>query len=240
MIGILLSQYILSKITKGKKTIENIDFYVKAADDEKQDICFYAIKNIQRNKNQVNGYIYSYLKQTFQKKTVIIPKVNLCRLNLRTRKGVGRLNKLEKNYGVIFINKTLQKDRNKYDINHYLCGIPMIRPHIPDTERLTHDLLQQFLQKYKTVYIKPSNGSLGSKIIKISSKGLGNNTTYVVDNQWRKIVFPKVQLPHYLVSRFKNPKLYHIQEEISAIEYEGAKCDFWNCSNVWGNYRTSN
>lgn len=48
-------------------------------------------------------------------------------------------------------------------------GNAKIKPHIPDTRRLTRESLQDMLSRYGMVYVKPDKGSFGNGVIRLES-----------------------------------------------------------------------
>lgn len=63
--------------------------------------------------------------------------------------------------------KAVSRISNKLTKTRVLVRSPELRKHIPVTRRMSKSILQELLQKYGMVYIKPCCGSLGRGVIRI-------------------------------------------------------------------------
>ncbi len=63
---------------------------------------------------------------------------------------------------------------NKWHVHQHLLQYPELCPYLPETELLDAEHLANLLGKYRTLFAKPANGSLGRGIIKIRTTPQGN------------------------------------------------------------------
>lgn len=57
---------------------------------------------------------------------------------------------------------------NKWDVHTILVRYPNLKRHLPATEELTEPaVLERYLKRYQTVFVKPTQGSLGAGILRI-------------------------------------------------------------------------
>jgi len=114
---------------------------------------------------------------------------------------------------------------NKWKVYQYLITNSQLHRFIPETYDLNLENLSKMLEKYKTVYLKPSNGSLGRGIIKVtrSKKGGLNYTIY----RGGKIK-SHAETPQQLLNKtraFRNKRTYIIQQGLELAKYKGAPFD---------------
>ncbi len=115
---------------------------------------------------------------------------------------------------------------NKWEIHTILSQHPILNQYLPETRKyngLTN--LIDFMDTYKTVYLKPGNGSLGLGIIRISRlpegyfyqfrKGKKNVTGF-----WKTVD----ELNKALETQIKN-KFYIMQQGLDLIKYQGRVFD---------------
>ena len=58
---------------------------------------------------------------------------------------------------------------NKWNVHQMLLTNPMLTDYLPETRQLDNSNLEEMLKKYRVLYMKPSNGSLGKGIIKVAT-----------------------------------------------------------------------
>ncbi|WP_180994282.1 YheC/YheD family endospore coat-associated protein [Bacillus sp. Marseille-P3661] len=112
----------------------------------------------------------------------------------------------------------------KWDIYTALAKDHQLIPHLPYTEILfTETQLEQFLQHYKSVYIKPNDGSRGNGIFVLSQN---RNGIFLKDHQVNKH-FKTVELlwKEYISERI-HENGYIIQEQIPLMKVNERSFDF--------------
>lgn len=69
--------------------------------------------------------------------------------------------------------KKKRKSKGKWTKHKLLSREPKLKGFLPETKLLTEKRLDEFLQKYGEVIVKPNRGSLGRGVCKITDKGGG-------------------------------------------------------------------
>jgi glutathione synthase/RimK-type ligase-like ATP-grasp enzyme len=142
--------------------------------------------------------------------------------NKRQRR-VGKYRK----YGLMMQNKELaaqMANRKKYADSQRQCHVGKygryrlmmqnkeLAAHLPETQLFSEQTLWKMLEKYGVVIIKPNNGSIGRKVIKISFLGDG---LYEIHQEQRQLKFTsKVETYSFLNETYFDEKCYIIQEFI--------------------------
>lgn len=219
----MFSSQKLRRVVKGVETVENMDFYYRLAEENNVDILFYSLHSLIPHSAKVKGYLYSYQKKRLLCKAVKIPKINLVRTVIKSRRIFLKLSHLENKYQLRFLN--LSKERNKYHINKHLHAIPSISEYVPDTERLSYKGILSFLDKYPKVIIKPMDGAQGEKIVTLEKEESRLLVHFILHRKQHKKVISINKLSRIYKALFKNPKEYLIQQWINFRRYEGEKFD---------------
>lgn len=114
---------------------------------------------------------------------------------------------------------------NKWQVHQMLENNFRLKPHLPETKPLTTENLEEMLSKYKTLYLKPSNGSLGLGIIKVTRDERGV-LRYVVHR--RKRMRSQADSATQLMKKtrsFRSGKPYIVQQGIPLATYRGSPFD---------------
>lgn len=111
---------------------------------------------------------------------------------------------------------------DKYRKMSILSGSSFVRQHIPVTKSFNRASLLAMLNKYKSVYVKPRNGSFGRGVMK----------AYVSSNSYISHVGTTVkrhssfdQLYYYLLAKTSGAG-YIVQRAINSLKYNGRIVDF--------------
>lgn len=114
---------------------------------------------------------------------------------------------------------------NKWEVHRILSQIPSLHPHLPETYPLNQAALEKMLAKYKTLFIKPANGSLGSGIIrvKVNEKGQLHYTTY--GGRRRNGQAGNALELLEKTSRFRKGRSYIVQQGLNLCTYRGSIFD---------------
>lgn len=222
MIGIIFQPNKLYRIVKKTESLENVQFYYDLAQINKVNLLFYSTQGFSWRK-RVSGYLYDFQTKQLVYKKADIPKVNILRTNVKSKRAYYQLKKIEQDQNIRFIN--IHSGRNKFGLHQFLKENERINDHLPHTERLTYDHLLRFLRDYHKVIIKPINGALGQKISTIEKKQDGyviHYSTYKKHHE--KHVKPK-QLHYYYKRLFVKPSRFIIQKWIPFKTYQGRKFD---------------
>lgn len=106
---------------------------------------------------------------------------------------------------------------NKLELWEWTISNTEARNSLPYTEQLKNrETVFRMLRKYKSVYIKPINGSLGKGIIKITKR----NKRFLVKkhNTQKYIQYTKLQISQY-ISNLLLKKRYIIQQDVAITRY---------------------
>lgn len=95
-----------------------------------------------------------------------------------------------------------------------------IRPAIPETLWMTKSSLQEMLNKYNMVYVKPNFGTFGIGVMKVEKEENGEQTWYHYQKGTQKRKFPSYSEMYADLSRHTHKKRYLVQKGIRLL-----KCD---------------
>ncbi|SFE97518.1 YheC/YheD family protein [Alteribacillus iranensis] len=227
MIGIIVS----SRTMRQKKSHSPpflFTYYKKLAQQNKVDVCFYALKHLSLRNKTVKGVVYSYSNDRFRQDTVRVPEVNVYKINsyLRNKENIHKVKYLSKYHGRMFFHAITNTERSKLKIHHYLQNHKEIAPMLPETKKLTYETVQSMLKKYSVLYIKPRRSSRGNDIYVLKKQDTEISLYRVKNFQEETIYVPKEQLSSLYFSTFRTPEEFLIQQGIDAKRYKGKKFDF--------------
>ncbi len=113
---------------------------------------------------------------------------------------------------------------NKWNVHQILLTNPLLLDYLPETQQLENINLEQMLKKYRVLYMKPSNGSLGKGIIKVNKdKG---HLKYIVYRNRR--IRSQASNPAELMRKTKklrDDRHFIIQEGLCLAKYKGSPFD---------------
>lgn len=134
-----------------------------------------------------------------------------------------KLDQLKNFYRVPIFN---ERFLNKHQVHQLLINDEYIRHLLPETHLYSQQTLKKMVQKHPILYLKPTNGSLGGGIIRLSNKD-GN---WVVQFATQMGTSTKYASSLTEVHRMLAPKLkknvYIIQQGLSLAKYHGRQLDF--------------
>ncbi|MBO8158426.1 YheC/YheD family protein [Thermosyntropha sp.] len=115
---------------------------------------------------------------------------------------------------------------NKWDVHQILFNNPELRPYLPETKLLDKENLEDMLKKYKVIYAKPVDGSLGRKIIRITVDEKKQTLKYTVYVRG-KFNGQATDATDFIKKTEKNRegKTYIIQQGIDMANYKGSVFD---------------
>lgn len=114
---------------------------------------------------------------------------------------------------------------NKWRVHEMLMTNPRLHPHLPETRPLTTENLAAMVQTYGTVYVKPSNGSLGLGIIRVTQDKKGT-LNYVVHRRKRFRSNADNAADFMVKTRsIRADKPYIVQQGINMATYHGSPFD---------------
>ncbi|MBC7074676.1 MAG: YheC/YheD family protein [Syntrophomonadaceae bacterium] len=114
---------------------------------------------------------------------------------------------------------------NKWKVYQMLTAEPKLLPHLPETRQLNVENLAEMLSKYKTLYLKPANGSMGRGIIKIRHSK--NSALHYTVYKTRKIRGRADNVNEFWkkTKTYRKNKQYIVQQGIDFATYNGCNFD---------------
>ncbi|MDD2373689.1 MAG: YheC/YheD family protein [Syntrophomonadaceae bacterium] len=113
---------------------------------------------------------------------------------------------------------------NKWNVHQILLTDPMLIDYLPETRQLDNSSLEEMLKKYRVLYMKPSNGSLGKGIIKVNDdKG---HLKYIAYKSRR--IRSQASNPAELMRKTKKQRAerhYIVQQGLDLAKYKGSPFD---------------
>ncbi|MGI5912612.1 MAG: YheC/YheD family protein [Syntrophomonadaceae bacterium] len=113
---------------------------------------------------------------------------------------------------------------NKWNVHEVLAANPMLQDYLPETRQLDEKSLIEMLQNYRILFLKPSNGSLGKGIIKITKEK--GHLKYVVYRSTR--IRGQASNAAELLKKtkaFRDDRPYIVQQGLELIRYHGSSFD---------------
>ncbi len=114
---------------------------------------------------------------------------------------------------------------NKWQVYKTLSPNVLVKPHLPETRKLSEESLEEMLIKHRVLYLKPSNGSLGIGIIKVK-KQAGDNLKFTVYSRSR--INGSTENAAQLMKRtgiYRKEKPYIVQQGLDLARYHGSVFD---------------
>jgi len=114
---------------------------------------------------------------------------------------------------------------NKWKVHQMLLTNPWLHKHLPETRPLTTENLEEMLRMYRTVYVKPSNGSLGLGIIRVTKDQKGT-LNYVV-HRTKRFRSSADNADDFIARtrKIRGDKPYIVQQGIDLATYHGSSFD---------------
>lgn len=161
-IGILLDLRTWKGIPRRRTGHEKISFYNKAARKLNLSPFYFSLNHLEPNLQKAKGYIFSNGRYALTVKPT--PKVIHNRSMTSFKGWRERLKRLSKR-SIVF---NAQTRYTKYKVHQLLVKRDSLKPHLPYTKRFSKSSLEKMMKRFKELYIKPSNGSIGKGIIKVA------------------------------------------------------------------------
>lgn len=230
-LGILVSSFVFNKIRKQIPTHEFIEFYEDACTEYGFTPCFFRINDIVVKQENMKALV-RVNESEYRVKVISRPKV-IHNRGLGFQKIEQKKIEALKNEGVMIFNECTRYE--KLEIHKLLMNNNEIKPHLPVTLSANINNFYQMLLKHKEILIKPSNGTFGKDIIKITQK---NNDIWLYKNLETEQLFSiNKTLPSHIENIVKDSK-YIIQQRIQLATYQGCPFDIRvsvqkNHSGIW-------
>jgi glutathione synthase/RimK-type ligase-like ATP-grasp enzyme len=174
------------------------------------------------DKQNIEGYYYE--NDTLVKKQFPLPDVVYNRIHMRNNeKKLNHVFKFLNQQSIPYFN---DKYLDKWELHNFIYSFPHLRPFVPETLFLsTENDLRYMLTNYDIVFLKPTNGSQGRSIFKISNTEDG----YFIDASNNKNANPqKISNIPQLFKKIKRKitnRPYIIQRGITLLDFENRSFD---------------
>ena len=220
-IGILIDGLVYSGIKRGYSYFECLPFYEEAGRNNNFKPCYFRLKDINPGKSTITAYVLgegnNYELQVIPKPTVIHNR-GLFYTN-KSRKKIAALQK----EGIILFNGWNQY--GKLHVHELLMKNGRLHSHLPETVRATIAHMNEMMEKYDELIIKPMNGSLGSRIMKVAKVNDEEwEMTYLEKKDKVRESFTNIKWPEKLMKIVSNPR-YMIQQRIPLATYQESPFD---------------
>ncbi|WP_426451532.1 YheC/YheD family protein [Paenibacillus sp. S-38] len=137
--------------------------------------------------------------------------------------------------------KTLRHVTSKWAKTKVLLKSRTMRTYIPETRRMSRQSLQEMLQLYGMVYIKPNSGTYGNGVIKVESGSSG----YSFHAGTKVRSFGEYDEMYESLSKFVKSRSYLVQKGIHLLKYKERRFDLrvmvqkntsdrWECTGIIG------
>ncbi|ASA25261.1 YheC/YheD family protein [Paenibacillus donghaensis] len=100
-----------------------------------------------------------------------------------------------------------------------------ISPLIPETVRFTRTHLQQMLQKYGMVYVKPERGTYGNGVMRVEQTREVQHAGYKYQSGTKVRTFGSFEAFYLSLHKSTHGRSYLIQRGISLLKYSGRRFD---------------
>lgn len=216
MIGILYHLSTLRRLIKGKKSFEKPAFYSKTAREIGEEVLFLSLSDIKWTKETVLGWDGVKRARTEKKiPTVIINRMRTN--NSHVRRSIQRLKRL----GIIIFNE--HNVISKLKVHHIMSRNHELLPHLPATDSVTRQSVEDLLEQNHSLFLKPRTASVGNGIIRIRRK---NSRAIVEINVLGQTKRKNVGIGRIVKIVGKKKKKYLVQQGISLMRYKNKPVDF--------------
>jgi glutathione synthase/RimK-type ligase-like ATP-grasp enzyme len=212
-VGILVDEHVLNRIRRGIPVDERLDLYNRAARGNNLDPVYISLERINLKARTVSGYRYA--DGAYRPVTIPIPRVVYNRAlpaSPRLKAKMNGLNRISHVYNA-------QNRHSKYKIHLLLKR--RFRAHLPVSAPYTRANLQRMMARYRMLYIKPQNSSLGKGIMKLTRLP---QRRWHIKSEYRSAAVPQAAAVR-TVQRRVGRRAYMIQQGIPLARYQGRVYD---------------
>jgi glutathione synthase/RimK-type ligase-like ATP-grasp enzyme len=113
---------------------------------------------------------------------------------------------------------------NKWNVHKILITNPLLIDYLPETRQLSTTNLEEMLEKYRVLFLKPSNGSLGKGIIKVTAnRGRLDYVAYRARRIRKQAGSPEDLMKK--TQKQRGDRAYIVQQGLDLARYRGATFD---------------
>ncbi|MBP1961691.1 YheC/YheD family protein [Paenibacillus aceris] len=213
-VGVLLDLETYKGIPKGKTGNERIALYNKAGKIHGLKPFYMCLQHV--DGKSALGYSYSNNKYKLLRRTV--PCVTHNRAITLTPYLRRKLKQLSQSSHVF----NRQNRYDKHRIHHLIQGNSSLRKYLPESSKYSRKQLEAAMSKYGSLFIKPTNSSVGDGIIKVSKQTSG---AWILHGVFRKPQLVSRKRAVILIEKTVRKQSYMIQEAIPLATYKGRPYD---------------
>ncbi|CAM3045745.1 YheC/YheD family protein [Paenibacillus sediminis] len=215
-VGILLNSGMHRGIPRKRTGQESLSNYEAAAAMYGFTPCFLKLDDIHVGTGYSKAYVHDQSRYT----TRVIPTPSVIHnralyINEESHQHIQKLAE----QGIVIFN--MYNRYGKDQIHHLLRLKPEFSRHLPETDTATSSHIQQMMDRYDDLIIKPCNGSVGSGIMRLHYSKSSWKLTYqdkMNKNSWAQVQLRKTELPLLLLRKISTHP-YLVQQRISLLEY---------------------
>ncbi|KMJ58131.1 hypothetical protein AB685_14000 [Bacillus sp. LL01] len=115
---------------------------------------------------------------------------------------------------------------NKWTVHEQLSGAEHLLPYLPETALFSAKVLESWVDKYSSVFLKPINGSQGKQIFKICKTTDGYNLDYSSLQQQVSQTYSSFNDLYKRFSPHIKKRQYILQQGLDLLRLDGRPVDF--------------
>jgi glutathione synthase/RimK-type ligase-like ATP-grasp enzyme len=119
---------------------------------------------------------------------------------------------------------SIQRIRSKWAKTDVLLADPALREYIPTTRSFLSSTVEQMLQDFGMIYVKPIYGTFGNGVIRVE-KNIGTAEPFFFQSGERKYSFVTFNEMYRKLLVVKKSKAYIAQQGIHLLKYNGRRFD---------------
>jgi glutathione synthase/RimK-type ligase-like ATP-grasp enzyme len=119
---------------------------------------------------------------------------------------------------------SIQRVRSKRAKTDALLADPTLKEHVPDTRAFQRSTVEQMLDQYEMIYVKPVNGTFGNGVIRVEKSNEASQP-YLFQSGEAKYAFVSFDQMYRKLLDVKKPKPYLAQQGIDLLKYAGRRFD---------------
>lgn len=202
LVGVYFNRATFNQIRRGK-ILNELRYLVQEGIPEKVEFFVFCPRGIEWWNKKINGLGYSIKDGRWKAGKFNFPDAVYDRATFPAKeKEIGHEVRkiLRDDYNIIFLNT--KHYFNKWETHQTLSHCSKLRRYLPATELYNHPLiLEKFLNRFKTIYIKDSAGKLGHNIFKVQRH---DGEKFLITHQKNGEVYHDTLNTQDLYNRLKN------------------------------------
>ncbi len=213
-VGIMLDWAVMQSGIRGDKSYERLPYYVEIGKELGMEPVFFHPRHVRSGGQMVLGHFWNGSRLV--PRLVKVPRVIHNRVltgDGRARATIRRLSRTRTVFNGLVV-------RDKWKVHQMLWKNPAIRAYLPHTVPFTPEKLQTFLDRYRTVYVKPAIGSVGIGVVRIERHG----DAYRFIASRRKRTFSRKRLMAE-AARWVGNRRFLVQQGVPLARYQGKTFD---------------